>query len=522
MLGVDAAEVLYPMQFQVGTTLSYTDSPLVWRYADGSYDPVINRQVILDIVATAGVWDLVDVALALPIAIDQAGPSDAGFGELSGAGLGDLRLIPRVYLVHERSFGFGVAIIPELTLPTGDSERFLGEDALAFRPRAVATLPIRLAGLPLQAVGSLGYHLRRNAVADTIELGDEIEVRVGAQARLDTDLLPLKIMLELDGATPARRPFAGGGLSALELLGGVRARVTDDFVVTLGAGAGLTRALGTPTYSMIAGLAWAPLPPDADGDGIPDGADECPALPEDYDAFADIDGCPDEDNDRDGIPDAKDECPNVREDFNGNADDDGCPDTGVGDQDGDGFPDDTDDCPAEAEDFDGFEDDDGCPDEDHDHDGILDLEDDCPDQRETINGIDDEDGCPDEGEGDTIYLEDIRIDITARILFESGKATLKAESKPILNQVALQIKAHPEIPRIRVEGHTDSVGNEEDNLFLSQDRADSVRRYLASRGVKREKLEAVGYGESRPIDTNATKAGRASNRRVEFVILKAE
>lgn len=523
MLGIDTPQVLFPMQLHIGTTLSYADKPLVWRYSDGSYDPVISRQWMLDIVATAGVWDLVDVGFALPIAVEQSGPPDAGFGELSGAGLfGDLRLIPKVYLVHERVFGFGLAIVPELTMPTGNTERFLGEKTVAFRPRVIGSLPLASFGVPVQLIGSAGYLLRRNATADTVVLADEIEVKTGVQADFDNAVLPLKIMLELDGATSARHPFSADGPSALEVLGGIGVRIIDDFVVTIGAGAGLTRALGTPAYRIIAGLAWAPMPSDADGDGIPDIADDCPALPEDYDAFADVDGCPDEDNDGDGIPDTRDECPTVPEDFNGEADDDGCPDGGVGDRDGDSFPDDTDDCPDEAEDFDGFEDGDGCPDDDHDHDGIVDVEDDCPEEKETINGIDDDDGCPDEGEGDTIYVEDTRIDITTHILFEFGKATLKPESRPVLNQVALQIRAHPEIPRIRVEGHTDSVGDEQENLFLSQGRADSVRRYLISRGVKKDKLVAVGYGESRPIDTNATRRGRAANRRVEFVILKPE
>ncbi len=527
LLGTDSSEVLYPMQFTASANVGFAGNPVVWRYDDGSVDPVVQRQVMLDIIVAAGIARLVDVALAIPIALEQNGPAGAGFGELSGAGFGDLRLIPRFSPVLERSYGFSLAFIPEVTVPTGDTDRFLGERSVSFRPRVVGTVPLWLPVGKLRAFVSLGYLLRRNALVaaadsrvEPFELGDELRWSLGAALQLDATPIPITVLAELSGAQAARQPFTGEGLAAIEALGGARVRVMNDFVVTVGGGVGLSQGVGVPAYRIVAGLSWAPIPADTDGDGIPDRIDECPALPEDYDRFADLDGCPDNDNDGDGIEDSADACPNDPEDFNGVADEDGCPDAETADQDGDGILDIDDQCPVEPEDFDGFEDEDGCPDDDHDHDGIPNHLDQCPDEKETINGIDDDDGCPDLGEGQTVYIENFRIDITAKILFESGRATLKAQSKPVLDQVALQILAHPEIPRVRIEGHTDSVGDGEDNLYLSQDRADSVRRYLVRRGVNKRLLEAVGYGESKPIDTNATNAGRARNRRVEFVILR--
>ncbi len=99
---------------------------------------------------------------------------------------------------------------------------------------------------------------------------------------------------------------------------------------------------------------------DSDEDAIADDEDKCPEIPEDFDGFADEDGCPDFDNDEDGIYDDKEECPN------------------------------------QAEDFDGFFDRDGCPDPDNDNDKIPDTEDKCPNRPETYNLFKDEDGCPDE------------------------------------------------------------------------------------------------------------------------------
>ena len=79
--------------------------------------------------------------------------------------------------------------------------------------------------------------------------------------------------------------------------------------------------------------------------------------------------------------------------------------------------------------------------------------------------------------------------------------------------------AHPELTKIRVEGHTDSQGSDVVNLKLSQARADSVVAALAQRGVDRARLDPVGFGEMRPIASNEDDGGRAENRRVEFIIV---
>jgi outer membrane protein OmpA-like peptidoglycan-associated protein len=224
------------------------------------------------------------------------------------------------------------------------------------------------------------------------------------------------------------------------------------------------------------------------------------------------------DTDKDGFLDPTDRCPEEAEDKNGYEDDDGCPDEATYDRDRDGVVGDDEKCPEELEDKDDFEDNDGCPDLDNDVDGVIDEDDKCPGEKETINGVTDWDGCPDEGVGQTEYVENVKIEIKATILFEPSRATLKDQSKPLLDQVALQILAHPEVKKVRIEGHTDSSGSEADNLALSQGRAEAVRTYIMSKGVKAERLDAVGFGESRPIHDNATLDGRSKNRRVEFVI----
>ena len=88
-----------------------------------------------------------------------------------------------------------------------------------------------------------------------------------------------------------------------------------------------------------------------------------------------------------------------------------------------------------------------------------------------------------------------------------------------LNKVVDFLKQNPKIS-VEISGHTDSKGSDEYNLNLSQGRSQSVVDYLISQGIDATHLQAHGYGETKPIDTNDTEEGRANNRRVEFTILK--
>ncbi len=117
-----------------------------------------------------------------------------------------------------------------------------------------------------------------------------------------------------------------------------------------------------------------------------------------------------------------------------------------------------------------------------------------------------------------VYIEKKKIVITETIRFETGKANILPASFSLLDEVASILATNPEI-KVLVEGHTDSVGSDSYNLRLSQARADSVMQYLISGGISPDRLKALGYGEAKPIADNATKIGRAKNRRVEFTII---
>lgn len=114
-------------------------------------------------------------------------------------------------------------------------------------------------------------------------------------------------------------------------------------------------------------------------------------------------------------------------------------------------------------------------------------------------------------EGSAIVLENI--------FFEFNKTDLLPESYAELNKV-VQFMLEEDIKQIEISGHTDSEGSDSYNQKLSEGRAASVVNYLASQGIKPERMLSVGYGESRPVDTNNTEEGRAQNRRVEFLLIK--
>jgi outer membrane protein OmpA-like peptidoglycan-associated protein len=120
-----------------------------------------------------------------------------------------------------------------------------------------------------------------------------------------------------------------------------------------------------------------------------------------------------------------------------------------------------------------------------------------------------------------VRIEQQQIKIAEQVKFRTDSAEILPESDEVLRGVAGEIKRHPAIKKVRVEGHTDNVGGTAYNQELSQRRAEAVSNWLAQRGgVERDRLVSVGMGESRPIETNATEEGRRNNRRVEFHIVE--
>jgi outer membrane protein OmpA-like peptidoglycan-associated protein len=460
----------------------------------------------------------------LPVVLRQGTDFEPAMGEdaLAAAGIGDLRLGAKAWLAR-----VGIATIgADLTfsVPTGSGD-FVGDDGSVIEPRAIVEArPGRLA-----VAASLGYAIRTApATLADLHVDDELVWSLAAEYAVTPDRLGVGVAVfgragvidhpdAMDASSDAERPA--------EALVSLRYWATPSLAVEAAAGTAVDAGYGAPSYRALAGVRWvrrAPPPPavpfepvvaDRDGDGIPDDVDRCVDDPEDVDGFEDDDGCPDDD-DGDGIADAVDQCRHDPEDVDGFEDDDGCPDL---DNDRDGIADLGDGCPVDAEDIDGFEDDDGCPDLDNDGDGIADAIDACPLEPEVVNGVDDDDGCPDDATSRAVVTA-TAIEINETIYFDVDLASIKEQSFKLLDAVATALKVNAQL-RIRIEGHTDETGSSAHNQILSEERAIAVRAYLIDKGIAEDRLEAAGFGRSRPKAKGRTKRARANNRRVEFVII---
>lgn len=292
--------------------------------------------------------------------------------------------------------------------------------------------------------------------------------------------------------------------------------------------------------------------PDRDGDHIQDNEDKCPDVP----GIKELQGCPDRDGD--GITDAEDDCPDDKGtiEFKGCPDRDGdkiidkddeCPDDpglkefmGCPDKDGDGTPDKLDACPdipgpkeyKGCPDRDGdtvLDKDDKCPDvagpvenqgcpwPDTDKDGFIDKEDKCP----TVPGVKEYGGCP---PPPPIKAAEQKIIERAfkSLEFATGKDIIVAKSLPSLNELAKLLVQHKTDWTLKLSGHTDNQGNADKNMELSEKRANAVKRYLVKKGAAADGIITEWFGQTVPIDSNDTPAGRQKNRRVEMKILFKE
>lgn len=556
-LATGPGELLGVGDWAGGLDLNWAHNPLVRRESGTRGPATVADNVTLQVRAAVGLHEIFEFALVLPIAAYVGG--DDATATIAGHAAGDLRLQPRIRLLTQWRHGVALSVSPTITLPLGGTAALAGDAGVTLLPEA--TISKRFEKLFL--AGNLSFHLRPEAtILPGATLGSELGLRFAAGYALSPDT---QLLGELDGGLALSTLSLGALGTPLELRLGMRHFLGDTMALDLAAGTGLLSAPGTPDVRVIAGFVFGkglrPLPgtsclresatgpeaaaargSDRDGDGVDDGCDVCPDEAESVNGYRDLDGCREADRDADGIYDDADSCPELAgpgprgcpdtdgdgllddvdrcakdpEDRDGFLDDDGCPDL---DDDKDGVPDVADKCRLQPEDKDGFEDADGCPELDNDGDGVPDAADKCPDEKETINGFEDEDGCPDKGRS-LVVVKAEKLEILEKVFFATGLAEIEERSFGLLKQVALTLKAFASIKQIRVEGHTDDVGGRETNLDLSRRRAEAVRLFLANAGVGAERLLAEGYAFDRPLLPNTSEQSRATNRRVEFVIVE--
>lgn len=476
---VETARVLPRGSWRGELLFDYIHGALAARLGDTKIADLLDARLSIHALASYS-FGPVEVGVDLPVVAKQwptltaltsrgyTGPLVAPIGETA---LGDVRMAGKVALINENRAPLGLAAMLDVRLPTGDKQAFTS-DGLAVVPSVVATRHFGSVRVNAQ----VGYLFRKDpgqyiqlVATDGLTFGLSGSVPLGEAKNW-------RAIGELTGQWPRGDLGTDRHRMPLSARVGLRARVWQKLSAEFGGGKGLGEAgYGREGYRFFAGVRWDDTKPeegerpsqpaDRDGDGIPDDEDRCPDVP----GLKEFQGCPD--RDKDGVPDPQDRCPDVPG-------------------------------PKELE---------GCPDRDKDE--IPDIDDKCPDEPgPALN-----DGCP----GETrVEIETERISLKDAINFDFGKAIIKSESFPILDKVVAALQSHPELKRIRIEGHTDNVGTAAYNRDLSQRRAAAVVRYLTEKGVARGRLFPQGFGFDKPVASNATALGRAKNRRVEFMIVE--
>ncbi|MBA2543298.1 MAG: carboxypeptidase regulatory-like domain-containing protein [Deltaproteobacteria bacterium] len=361
ILDVDSATIPGHGSWGLGVWTGFAHSPLAL------YDPameqagaLVGQRITTGLVGTISLWNRIQLGVAVNAVDYQASTGNvdavAGADSLQSAGLGDLRVAPKLLLLGGPLERFHVSIILGATIPLGAPGGYLRESGPTFMPE----LAVSWGGDLLRLAGNAGYRLRQKVTVADLVVDDEVFARAGLALRLagTRDDVGTEIGASASVAT-ALDPKANA--TAAEVMLGGSQRISRSTRLFAAGGIGLQKGFGTPDWRAVLGIRVQGIRGDRDGDLLADRDDRCPDVPEDRDGFEDRDGCSDPDNDGDGIADAEDKCATNAEDKDGFEDVDGCPDL---DNDKDGLADDSDKCPDQPEDKDADRDDDGCPDPD--------------------------------------------------------------------------------------------------------------------------------------------------------------
>lgn len=458
-----------------GYVLSFAHRSLVEPSTDGA--PVKN-EALLHVGGSLVLFERLRLAIDLPLQVYADGDDSGAPGAVTPApekegGVGDLRLGADVRLLGQHRAGLAAALGVQAWAPTGQKSQWTSDGVFRARPRVLLAGD---AGAFVWAA-QLGVFFRSRA-----EVGGSLAggVRIAKALVVGPELV----------ASTSFDDALGKRATPLEAIVGAHWLVDGTARIGLGLGGGLTDGIGAPAWRAILGVEWAPeIPkvkkrrpkptgdpehgtePDEDHDGIPDALDACPKVLGIRTSDPHTNGCP-PDADDDGIDDLADACPTVRGLRTSDPLTNGCPDR---DRDGDGIPDDLDACP----------DDRGAPD---------------IDPRRT--------GCP------QAFARASRIELLDPFTWKPGSAELAttAGNEALLTAVLGVLLKVAATRALRIEGHTDRTGDRK----LTAARAAAVGKWLVDHGVDATRITTEGVGSDRPIATNETEVGRASNRRIEL------
>jgi OOP family OmpA-OmpF porin len=497
----------------LGVVADYAYKPLVLYRDDGSErGDVVREHGIVHLGGSLVLAERYRLSVNLPLVFLASGAPQTLDGNrwnppLTGS-MGDLRVAADARILGQAGDRFRLAVGARAWMPTGARAGYSGDGKFRIAPQLLLAGDVGR----FSYAGRLGYTWRQRET----RLG---EVTVGSTAdfgvALGYSFLDGRLVVgpELFGSTRAsRREFFDGNDTPLEILLGAQYR-GDGFRASLGVSKGLTQGMGTPTFRVLGGVEFVVgggLKKDADGDGIEDAVDGCPLLAGSFSCEVRKHGCPD--RDRDGILDAEDACPDVAGVASAEPAQHGCP--LPPDADKDGILDADDECVVEPGTPSADKRFHGCPEKrDEDTDEVPDREDACLKQPGKRNADPKKNGCPVGAVvGGQLVLDQVK--------FKTASDVILPESNETLSSVLETLKKLPESNRYRVEGHTDNQGKPEYNKGLSQRRAQSVVQWFVKKGIPAKRFEAKGFGQEKPLATNATDEGRQANRRVEIHILE--
>jgi outer membrane protein OmpA-like peptidoglycan-associated protein len=525
-------------EYAVSALLSYVDDPLVLDTAQNDYRAVGTRtQLSLGVAYAFG--GRFEAGVRMPFYF-QGGDGTVDPREMFGvdavnrSARGDGTLHVKMHLTDGAAGGLDVShgFVGQLTVPTHSSDEFAGTNMPQGRLLWLTTLTGRRLQLTLNAGAIIRSKERYTSLVQ--RSGGAFGAGLSYRWR-DKLWIGGEVFGNLIPGGKTGKPMEGEAygapalMAAIEGLGEIGYQAGRTTNIGFAVGRGITSGVGTSAYRGVLLLSYTPSAPelkpihpprppeppkDSDNDGVVDKLDACPDEAEDKDMFDDADGCPDLDNDRDGIADAKDKCPLDAEDNDRFEDEDGCPEL---DNDADGIADAQDKCPTTAEDKDGYQDTDGCSDPDNDGDGIVDTVDKCPREPESINGNNDDDGCPDRGDALVVVSPD-RLELLGSIEFSGTKVSRSSHN--LLGQVGATLRAHPEILRVRLTVHVQPTSNSKRDKGLSEARAKAVHDWLTDWGIDPLRMQAAGFGGTKPLVPANSRGAAEINNRLELIILE--
>ena len=575
---------MHQWEFYTSALFEYASTPL--SFVSGppgqtTMDAALSNLVTANLAAGITPIDRLRLDVAMPLYLLSTGPDSSTQGTM----VGDLRVSGMLAIIrpsYDTAGGLGLGLVPWVDVPTGNDVAYLGSSELAGGVAAATTYEFEAVTLSAH----VGYQFQPDITTYNMEGADQLLTGLGVGYLFNRYAgLNFEALL----TPPLAKNQNAGSNFPVETILSFRKRTESGAHFSLGAAAALSDGAGASPFRAFLGGGFGrietPVPPDLDGDGIPNAEDECYDDPEIFNGYKDEDGCPDfmgeisvwgeadeQPVELSSVTLVGPDGPRMLDPNQATVSDVmpgaqvtakvvalGCLGGSTTFVVKEGKNDLVVPLTRSLEGIITFQ--------------VTTLEDKLPIPGAVVQIKSEYDAyAPDTGgelalgdegtgriragAGDHVVIIDIpeyalyrqkvnlaageteevvvslkksktrvtaqRIEIYEKVHFETGKAIIKPDSFDLLDEVAEAINTHKQIKLVEVAGHTDDQGSLESNQTLSQNRAQAVLDYMVGKGVDPSRLQAKGYGETRTIDTNETEAGRAKNRRVEFTILEQD